>query len=102
MDVNHKFKYGIVAVNRDLMMNEGNSPIYHFCGYEVEPTFESFLSLYRELNEDSEFGLTEIIDDLVLVPANEEMMDEYLSGAMSLDEEECECRPTITELYGNG
>lgn len=40
--------------------------VLHFCGYEEEPSEHDVQELFNELAEDEEFGLTEVVDSLVI------------------------------------
>ena len=61
--------YGLVVVDP-----ENPNAVLHFCGYENEPTQNDVDELYAELRTDEEFGLTDIIQDLDIADATEEMM----------------------------
>jgi hypothetical protein len=70
-------KYGIIAVSRDNVMTESSSPVYHFVGFENQPQFTDYISLYNELKVDEELGLCDIMDDLILVPASEGVVNDH-------------------------
>lgn len=71
-------KYGLIAVDPT---QEGDmKDILHFCGYWNKPSKEDAESLLEELKTDEEFGLTEIADRLVIVPAPEDIIEHYLSN----------------------
>lgn len=69
-------KYGILAVD-SRQDAEGMNPILHFCGYEEPPTEDDFDDLRHELFTDEEFGLTEMMDYVVLVEASSEVVAMY-------------------------
>lgn len=70
--------HAIIAIGKDDMDRMKSIPpdklstddfyfnILHFCGYWSEPNINEYLSLYNELNNDSEF---KIYEDFYLVPA---------------------------------
>lgn len=68
--------YGILAV--DVRPNdEGMNSILHFCGYESLPTEDDFDDLRHELSMDEEFGLTRMMDYVILVEAPSEVVEIY-------------------------
>jgi len=69
-------KYGILAVD-SRQDAEGMNPILHFCGYEDPPNEDDFDDLRHELSTDQEFGLTEMMDYVVLVEASSEVVAMY-------------------------
>lgn len=76
-------KYGLIAIDTN---QEGEEflDILHFCGYEEEPTENEVIDLYRELSEDEEWGLTEMMDRILIIPAPQEIVESY----RNIDEEE--------------
>lgn len=60
------------TVDEDEMVN-----ILHFVGYWEEPTQESIEHLRKELKTDKSFGLTEVVDKLVILPAPKYIIDHY-------------------------
>lgn len=70
-------KYGLIVIDPN---QEGDfKDIIHFVGYWEEPTKEDAQHLYEELKTDEEFGLTKIIDNLVILPASEEIVEIYVN-----------------------
>ena len=72
-----KFTHGIMVIDPKNPNEDGSIPVRHFVGYWEEPQEADVLSLYDELRTDEEFGLTEIIDDLELVPATPEVLEYF-------------------------
>lgn len=69
-------KYGILAVD-SRQDEDGMNPIFHFCGYESPPNEDDFDDLRHELSTNEEFGLTEMMDFVVLVEATSEVVALY-------------------------
>lgn len=70
-----KFNYGLIVVNPK---QEGdNLDILHFVGYWEQPTQSSIDDLRMELKEDEEFGLSDIIHELEILPAPQYIVDDY-------------------------
>jgi hypothetical protein len=68
-------KYGLIAIDPT---EEGEDlTVFHFCGYWDEPDEIDAQSLLDELKTDEEFGLTDIADRLVIIPAPEYLVDEF-------------------------
>ena len=77
-------KYGLIALDPE---QEGEmKDVLHFCGYWEEPGEAEAKDLHRELKEDESFGLTEIADRLVIIPAPDWLVKEYID--MVKEEEE--------------
>lgn len=71
-------KYGLIAVDPT---QEGDmKDILHFCGYWNKPSKEDAESLLEELKTDEEFGLTEIADRLVIIPAPEDIVEHFINN----------------------
>jgi hypothetical protein len=69
-------KYGLIAIDPE---QEGEmKDILHFCGYWEEPNELSIQGLKEELMTDEEFGLTEIAHRLVILPAPEYIVQEFV------------------------
>lgn len=68
--------HGIIVLDPETL-NEGNMDILHFCGYWNEINENDIEGLREELRTDEEFGLTEIIDRLIIVEAPKEIVDLY-------------------------
>ena len=71
-----KFTHGIMVLNPSCA-NEKGVPVVHFVGYGDEPTEVSIDSLRHELETDEEFGLTDIANDLIYLPATEDILNYY-------------------------
>ena len=72
-----EMNYGIIAVKRDELKAGGKIGVHHFVYFEELPSFNDYASLYKELAEDEELGLTEVIGELVLVPASEDTLKHF-------------------------
>jgi hypothetical protein len=71
-------KYGLIAIDPT---QEGDmKDILHFCGYWNKPSKKDAESLLEELKTDEEFGLTEIADRLVILPAPEDIIEYYINN----------------------
>lgn len=68
-----KINHGLIAIR----CYGDNMEVMHFCGYEVEPTQKEFDHLREELSQDMSFGLTEIIDQLLIITAPEAIVKHY-------------------------
>jgi hypothetical protein len=69
-------KYGLIVIDP---MQEGEMmDILHFVGYWNEPTKNDANLLREELMVDEEFGLTEIAHRLVILPAPDYIVKEYV------------------------
>ena len=71
MEIDFEVNYGLIAVH------EGT--IVHFVGYANEPTQEDINALREELRTDEEFELTEIADLLEILPAPNEVVQDFRS-----------------------
>ena len=74
-----KFTHGIMVIDPKNPNDDESIPVRHFVGYWQEPKEEDVLGLYDELRTDETLGLTEVIDDLELVPATQEVLDYFNS-----------------------
>ena len=70
------FKYGLIAIDKR-QINDEFLDILHFCGFENKPSKAEADSLLQELSEDESFGLTELIEYLIILPAPDETVEEY-------------------------
>lgn len=70
-------KYGIVAITRDEVLNAEDLHILHFIGYETEPTFQTYIDAYDELATDPEFNEVSNVNDIMLLPASEDMIEHF-------------------------
>lgn len=69
-------KYGLIVLNRNDIEN-GIYEILHFVGYEKEPTDIDISSLKQELNTDENFGLIGLGDNMIIIKASDETVEEY-------------------------
>jgi hypothetical protein len=69
-----KFTHGIMAID-PVADEEDMVSIVHFIGLWQEPTTEQFDEYVKEIKTDPEFGLVEIADRLVILPAPQEIVD---------------------------
>ena len=65
-----KINYGLVAVDSE-------DDILHFCGYEEEPTQTDIDHLREELSQDISFGLTEMMGEIEIITASDEVLKFY-------------------------
>jgi hypothetical protein len=71
-------KYGLIVVDPT---QEGEMlEILHFVGYWDRPNREDIQALRQELMTDEEFGLTEIIHRCYILPAPNDIVEEFLEG----------------------
>lgn len=70
-------KYGLMVIDGRQEDDEAVDVI-HFVGYAEKPNKVDADNLREELRTDSEFGLTEIADHLVILPATKKVLDYYL------------------------
>jgi hypothetical protein len=71
-----KINFGLVAVLREELLSTSPSiTVCHFTGYEAEPGWPDWQSLYLELTKEEEFGL--IGKDFVLLPATQAVVEIY-------------------------
>lgn len=68
--------YGLIVLNKDDIAN-GKYEILHFVGYENEPTINEVNALANELKTDKTFGLTKIMDKVIIVGATKEIVEKY-------------------------
>jgi hypothetical protein len=68
-----KINYGLIIMDP----SEPGDPILHFCGYQEPITEKDIESLREELKNDSEFGLQDKWDKVVIVEAPDEVLKEY-------------------------
>ena len=54
-----------------------NLNVVHFVGFWEEPTVRDAMNLREELTNDPEFGLQDVIDKLVILPATDEVLKYY-------------------------
>jgi len=69
-------KFGLIAIDPE---QEGEMiDVLHFCGYPEQPTLVEIQSLRKELEEDPEFGLTDIAHRLEIIPAPDHIVQEFI------------------------
>ena len=54
--------------------------ILHFVGYWDQPTQQDADNLREELRTDESFGLTEIADKVVIIPAPDYIVEEFITN----------------------
>lgn len=74
-----KFTHGIIAVNPNQPLENGDLAVLHFVGYWSEPQEEDVASLWDELCNDEDFGLKDQIHEIELYPAPQEVVEHYNS-----------------------
>ncbi|MDD5649138.1 MAG: hypothetical protein PHF86_01785 [Candidatus Nanoarchaeia archaeon] len=67
--------YGLIVVNPEQKGDELD--ILHFCGFEKEPTIDDANNLRNELRDDPSFELQNIWDKVDILPAPENIVEEY-------------------------
>lgn len=72
-----EINYGLIAVLPDPSAKEEELEILHFCGYESEPSQKEIENLHEELKTDAEFGLVDVADKLVIIPAPADIVEIY-------------------------
>lgn len=72
-----KINYGLIAFNPKMVTENGEVEILHFCGYEEQIQKQDIEALKEELATDEEFGLTEMIEDLIIKEASPTIVDYY-------------------------
>lgn len=72
-----KIKFGLMALYPDPLVESEELEILHFCGYEQKPGSNEIKHLHEELKSDESFGLTNIADKLVILPAPEDIVEQY-------------------------
>lgn len=71
-----KIKHGLMVIDPESNERNGEE-IVHFCGYEEKPSKKEVNSLREELKTDKEFGLTEIYERLIILPAPPDIVEKY-------------------------
>lgn len=72
-----KFTHGIIAVDPENIDEDNNPLIVHFIGLWEAPTKEAFDCYSNEIKTDPEFGLVEISDRIVILPAPEDIIEHF-------------------------
>ena len=70
-------KYGLMVIHPNPSIKSQELEILHFCGYESKPGINEITHLQEELKTDEIFGLTEIANELVILPAPEDIVEKY-------------------------
>lgn len=70
-------KHGLIAVLPDPKQQEEDLEILHFCGYESKPGKNEIESLHEELKNDESFGLIDVAENLVIIPAPPDIVQYY-------------------------
>lgn len=77
-------KYGLIVIDS---VQEGEMmDILHFAGYWNKPTKKDADLLREELMTDEEFGLTDIAHRLDILPAPEDLFEEYKNDIINNNE----------------
>ncbi len=71
------FTHGIIAVDPIDVDENDMVRVVHFIGLWEEPTKEAFQQYENEIKTDPEFGLIEIADRIVVLPASPEIVEMY-------------------------
>ena len=78
MNIND-IKYGLMVLDPS---QEGEMlDILHFVGYWDQPTQQDTDALREELRTDETFGLTEMADKVIIIPAPDEIVKEFIESA---------------------
>jgi len=72
-----KFTHGVMAIDPTEVDENDAVSIVHFIGLWEAPTKEAFLEYEKEIKTDPEFGLVEISDRVVVLPAPDEIIEMY-------------------------
>jgi len=94
-------KYGLIVLNRQ-DIESGIYEILHFVGYEKEPTDLDIKYLREELNTDKTFGLTDLGENMIIIKASEETVDEYKKIVNSENNPLLEGKVEDVEHLGHG
>lgn len=100
-DENFTINYGLIVLNREDIEN-GIYEILHFVGYEKEPTDIDISSLKEELNTDESLGLIGLGENLIIIKASEETVDEYKGYVSKKNNLLFEEKVTDVEHIGHG
>ncbi len=71
------FEYGLILVDSEDVDENGDLTVLHFVGYKHEPTDDDAEDLRQELLENEDLGFSDIIDELDIAIAPEEVVDLY-------------------------
>lgn len=77
MNIND-IKYGLMVLDPS---QEGEMlDILHFVGYWEQPTQQDVDMLREELKTDESFGLTEMADKVIIIPAPDDIVKEFIEN----------------------
>lgn len=77
MNIND-IKYGLMVIDPS---QEGEMlDILHFVGYWEQPTQQDADMLREELKTDESFGLTEMADKVIIIPAPDDIVKEFIEN----------------------
>ena len=71
-----KFTHGIIAVDPQNEVDD-EVAVVHFIGLWEEPTKEAFEQYKKEMLTSPEYGLVDIADRIVVLPAPPEIVEKY-------------------------
>jgi hypothetical protein len=71
------FTHGIMAIDPEDVDENDTVSIVHFIGLWNEPTKKQFEEFVKEIKTDPEFGLIEIADRLVILPAPPDIVEMF-------------------------
>jgi hypothetical protein len=72
-----KFTHGIMAVDPLNIDENDEVAVVHFIGLWKEPTEAEFLKYKNEILTTPEYGLVDIADRIVVLPAPEDIVEKY-------------------------
>jgi hypothetical protein len=87
-----KFTHGIVIIKQSDVVkgaseNGEGIPVIQFVGYWSEPTVDEYTALREEIETDESLGLKDIANQVVFIPASQEVIDHY-NSIIDFDETE--------------
>lgn len=71
------FEFGLILIDSEDVDENGELTVLHFVGYEHEPTDEDAEDLRQELLENEDLGFSDVIDELDIAVAPEEVVEQY-------------------------
>ncbi|MFA5366347.1 MAG: hypothetical protein WC333_00290 [Dehalococcoidia bacterium] len=85
-----KFTHGIVIIKQSDVIkgaseNGKGIPVIQFVGYWSEPTVDEYTALREEIETDESLGLKDIANQVVFIPASQEVVDRY-NTVMEIEE----------------
>jgi len=75
-----KFTHGIIAVDPQNEVDE-EVAVVHFIGLWKEPTEAEFIAYKKEMLTNPEYGLVDIADRIVVLPAPPDIVEKYYNMA---------------------